>query len=132
MDNIYKIKRFRNINLNKYIMQEADSDRIKESIKLGILFCEYFSNIDHRIMVLLNSEDTHRFVTINLENSIARILEITNDYIVIKLIDSHPIFNMLKSEMESNIEIFEAYARFTYNPLDNFKLITFDIVNIGG
>lgn len=124
---IYKIKRYSSIE-NSYFDEESyrkaiEDDRIKELIKSGSLYCEFGRTHDYDKCV------------INLDNSCAKIIEISDDDITVQLIDG-PLKNELSKALDENIDNFRAIMRFIgrlgKDKIFISKIITFNIICIKG
>lgn len=89
-NDVYRIKRIKSVrdsNYNEESYRRAiEDERIKELMKKDQFLCEFFSSSSSRDLVIM--KDNLRYITINPMNSYAKIIEISDSYITIKLLDS--------------------------------------------
>ena len=135
--NVYAIKRIRHVKKSLYneesYRKALEDDRIKELLKTDSFMCEYFSS--DIMMSKTFRHNLYRINTIDLTNACAKIIEIYDDVIIIKLLDNK-IGNHLKDILETDINSVRAHMRSNIcskkenrNKRIIKNIITFDIVH---
>ena len=129
VDDIYKIK-IKDIDKidQESLQEELQSKRIQELLKTGSLRCELFSKSTYENMRPLR--DIIRFQTIYITNTCATILEIKDDYIIIKASTSFKQLMMIMFT-DDNMSIYahiRAISICGKDKIEIFKLVTFDII----
>ena len=136
MSDIYRIKRIDDLILynKESFLKELNSERTKELLKQGSLWCEFFTSFYLYDIEFSNTyEGINRKIIIDALNSIAKIVEINDEDIVVELLIAHPMSEKVKKILENNPDILVAKARVISHMTTSevLKFITFDIIYKG-
>lgn len=127
-ENIYKIKRVKNVkdsNYDEESYRKAMKDsRIEELLKSGTFYCE-FGHPPRDCGIV-------RYQSIDLQNICGRIIEVADDNITIQL--TGPYGDTLKELLDQNIDSCRAFTRalgiVKENKMIIGRIITFDIAKL--